>query len=247
MKRSRYRTRWHNPTSRSDPSLRTLSGDARELWDETYANAMAYYGSKNLEGGKRELKKTAEATAWKAVKANFRGGRSSWTPVTNPGPGTSQLDRPGEVIILGKLVELVVIGDAPLLDEYTFGDLDLLWDDSQKTLLAYPGLQIPVEKNQPIPPSHRTSKMFKKWSRREPEGFVRVPVKKHRLRSNGIADTITYRSDKWGESSHNAPGEQLYIHQHGDDVWMEVGPGNPPSVIVVRGGSLDVQPGGIVN
>lgn len=245
--RRRYSIRWQNPTDRNDPSPSVLSGDPRQLWEETYANALSYYGTKNLEGGKRELQNTASATAWKAVKQNFQKSRGGWTPVANPGPGASTLDKPGEVIILGKLVEIVAVGDPPLLDEYSFGDVDLLWEESTKTLIAYPGLDIPIEKNQPIAPSKASSKMFKKWSKRDPEGFVKVPVKKQRINPAGMIDTVTYQSDKWGSSTHNAPGSQTYIHQHGDDVWLEFGKGDPPSVIVIRGGSLDVQPGGIVN
>lgn len=247
MRRGRYGVVWQNPTDRNDPPVSSLSGDARQLWEETYANALSYYGSKNLEGGKTELRNTASATAWKAVKQNFQKTRGGWTPVANPGPRPSTLDRPGEVIILGKLVEIVAVGDPPLLDEYTFGDVDLLWDDSTKTLIAYPGLHIPVEKNQPIAPSRRPAKMFKKWSKRDPEGFVKVKVRKQRVNPAGAIDTVTYMSDKWGDATQNAPGSQTYIHQHGDDVWLELGKGDPPSVIVIRGGSLDVQPGGIVN
>jgi cation transport regulator ChaB len=247
MRRGRYSVVWQNPTERSDPSPSVLKGEARALFDETYKNAMDYYGTKGLEGGKSALKRTAQATAWKAVRKNYHQINGGWSPVSNPGHGPSTFERPRQVIILGKLIEIVAVCDPPVLDEYTFGDVDLLWDDANKTLVAYPGLDIPVEKNQPLPPSHVQAEMFRRWSKRDPEGFVKVPVKSKKVNPTGIADSVTYRSDKWGPPTKNAPDSQLYIHQHADGVWLELGNGNPPGVVVIRGGSLDVQPGGIVN
>ena len=246
-----------------EPNVRVLPTDARARWEQVYADAMAAYGRKEV----------AEATAWRTIRMSWRPdnrGRS-WIRCTNnrcvKWPRPQQLPRPkSELVGLGVLIEYGYVdadGELQIVRANTDTPPMLYWDHVAKRLYAFPYAGYGTCDAIPsTPPMQMAAKVYKMWAKgRKPQCATKVQAPKTRVFAAGVADTISYRSDKYDGPSElriidlrgvpmqdaSMPNSTPYIHKHWHDVWTWVDDEDDPWVIMIEGGALDVHAKGIIH
>lgn len=244
-----------------EPPVRVLPPEAQERWQEVYDLAMQVYRRNEV----------AEATAWRTIRLSFQpGADGSWTRCANnrcqAWPSSQTLPQPEFTPVgLGVLIEY---GYVDKQGELYIVELDrehppvVYWDDAGKRLYAFPGIEygscdlVPPEMNE-------AAKVYQMWAKgRPPQCTNNVEFPHVKMQAVGMADTISYRSDKFDGPSQleiivdangvprqdpRMPDAQEYIHKHWHDVrtWQDK-PTNP-TVIMIEGGALDVHAKGIIH
>ena len=219
------------PTDRNYGSVNKLDPQTRAVWDQAFESAMRIYHDK----------KFSKASAWKAVR--YLDGQEP-----RPSRSVHKMPNPGETIILGKLLEFAYYTNPPDIQFVKFRkgmEPDLLWSREHKMLMAFPHLSIPEQRAANVSPAMRQE--YVRWSQRAPRGSAQLRVPAYQVQPAGAADTVVYRSSKWTNTPGDPEGAQEYIRQFSKNVVFEKGPGDLPSAIIFRGGTMDVLPAGIVN
>jgi len=234
----------------ADPSPRVLQGDARAFWDSVRDDAFEYYSS----AGAPKPKKVAERTAWRAVRMHWEAKGRKWVRRSKPlrKPRKMLLPDPGDVIILGKLLEYVWINEDGSLDVRRWENRppDLYWNRTQKTLYAFPNVP-ETTVCEPVPDDLADeAQMFKRWSQRDAHCARTFELDAEAsIIPMGVGDSIAYRSDKWHGQSDDTYLEdsQEYFHQFSDGNWIWQDSDTSPNAILMRGGQLDVEERGIIH
>ena len=227
-----------------DPSPKTLSGDARKLWDAAYKNANTYY----------QDPKIAKKTAWKTVRLFFvkngrRWDKAAALPPVGQGPVTF-MGNPGDVVDLGVILEYTFIDGNADLQIFRFDNSappSLFWSPSTRSCYVFPNAEAAACKK-PDPWSSSAVE-FKRWAQRDAQCERVFDVPDADVQLVGNMDTLIYRSDKWHDKNPDpaVSGSQEYIHQLGDGVGLWQSPGNPPDAIVMTGGCLDMEERGLIH
>ena len=170
----------------------------------------------------------------------------------NPGPRSSRLKDPGDVALLGTVLEIQVERDEDgqgVLHKFA-GNVtpNLYWSPSLRSLLVFPEKHVrwvghlgPDQELFKSAGAEKSAKLFRRWAARDPVQIGKLQVSDYKLKPYGRAVHIVYRSDKWH------PGRtEDYIHTLGPKVRIAVGPGTPPKAIVISGGRLTVTERGLV-
>lgn len=248
----------HDPP---EPSINALPPDARARWDEAYAASMAAYNRPDV----------AEATAWRTVRLSYApadaNGRT-WARCANnrcvKWPNARRLPMPkSELVGLGVLIEYGLVDPRGQLHVIPM-DRDtppiLWWDNVGKRLYAFPGQTYPgcdiIPKDM-----EEAVRVYRRWTKnRKPNCASQVVVPDVKVHAVGVADTISYRSDKFDGGSElrvvelrgtpiqdpTMPKSQEYIHKHWHDVWTWQDSGDPEA-IMIEGGALDLHAKGIIH
>jgi hypothetical protein len=237
----------------ADPNVRVLDSQARAFWESVYEDAYEYYSSANAP------KPTAVAarTAWRAVRMHWEapGGRGKTWIRRRPSlatPRTQLMPDPGDLIILGKILEYVWINADGSLDvrQWATSPPDLYWNRTQKILYAFPNVPDQTVCH-PVPEDMAAeAKMFKRWAQRHAHCMRTFDLHtEDTINAMGVGDAIAYRSDKWHDASTNPylDDSQEYFHQFSDGNWIWQDSDTSPSAILMRGGQLDVEERGIIH
>lgn len=221
----------------------SLTGNARKQWDYGYRRAKSMYGG--VGDTIPNLDEVSRRSAWRSLDAL----ESDW-------PEDQVLPEPGPCIGLGRMIEYAFIDSIGNLQIRSFASDDdppeVYWDHKNKRIYCFPHIR--QTSCSRIPNELRgAAEHYKTWSKREPKCYdeleipddlVIVPV--------GMADSITYRSDKWEKRS-NSKGlidGATYIHDHGPKVWtwQDDDPDDGlPQVIMIQGGRLDMHAKGLIH
>ncbi len=229
------------------PSVRTLPEDARALYEQSFDEAMDVYHDKE----------TAEATAWRTVRLKFRKAKRQWKRCSGRDCGWA-----APMVLPPPKVDLVGLG---VLVEYTFVDRNgelqrrnfrghepiLWWDDKRKALYAFPRTSYTACLVR-AKISRSALETYERWHQRQTECATEVSVPDVRVKPVGVADTVSYRSDKWHERSDDprVRGAQEYIHHHWHDVWTFQDRDDArqrPEAIFIAGGALDLHERGLIH
>lgn len=232
-----------------DPNVRVLGPDARAFWESVRDDALDYYSS----AGAPKPTAVAERTAWRAVRMHWhesRGKRVRNSKLRKP--NKMLLPDPGDVIILGKLLEYVWINEDGSLDvrRWTENPPDLYWNHEQKTLYAFPNVPDIEVCEQVGPDLDDTAAMFKRWAQRDAQCARTFELDaESSILPMGVGDSLAYRSDKWHARSDlpHLDDSQEYFHQFSDGVWIWQDSDTSPNAILMRGGQLDVEERGIIH
>lgn len=237
----------HEPKN-SSPEV--LPADARAFWDDIERQSREIYGQHADEHN------IPEKTAWKAVRMHWMDDGGHWVPRHE-----SEYELPfilpnvGDVAHLGKLIEYAWITPEGEVVKRTFsGDdpPDLWWNAEQKTLYSFPNIVVP-DYCLIIPEDMEdTAHMFKVWSQRDARCQKNMEITTVRMYPRGVADSGSYRSDKWHDENpeEGLTGSPEYIHLHGAGVWVWEDTQDlttTPTAIMIRGGRLDVEERGIIH
>lgn len=169
----------------------------------------------------------------------------------------SKLPNPGDMALLGTLIEVEVERDSDgevELHRFRGGATNLYWSPRLKALLAFPGGRRPTKVDD-VSPLGRTeaaklfktagaeasAKLFRRWAAREPVRLSRLKVPAVGLRPYGRVRHVVYSSDKW-----HAGRTDDYIHKTGRNVRMAVAGKGNPTALVINGGRLTVTERGLV-
>jgi len=258
--RNRYgRLGVHDPP---EPDIRVLPADAQARWHEVYADAMEAYGRKDV----------AEATAWRTVRLSWRPGNGrTWMRCTNnrcvAWPRARMLPKPRSKLVgLGVLIEYGYVdadGALQVVKANPASPPMLYWDNVAKRLYSFPYAGYGTcDVIPPTPDMQEAVKTYKKWAKgRAPQCASTVRAPKTEIFAAGVADTVSYRSDKYDGKSElriielrgvptqdpRMPDAQEYIHKHWHDVWTWVDDEDDPYAIMIEGGALDVHAKGIIH
>lgn len=236
----------HEPPN---PSPNTLPPEARALWDDVEAQAWEVYGRF------AEEHKIPEKTAWKAVRMHyFRNDRGQWVPKPFVDSRAEQwLLDPGDTIRLGKLLDYGwITQDGDVVRREFSEPPDLWWNHDTKTLYAFPGFEIPQACLLVDDDLDHLKELFHMWAQREAKCANELSAEVPWMYPRGATDSESYRSDKWHDRNDDPEmrGSDEYIHLNGDRVWVwEDVPDedDDPSVVMIRGGNLDVEARGIIH
>lgn len=245
----------HDPP---EPSKNVLPPEARARWEQAYAGSMEAYNRPDV----------AEATAWRTVRLSWKKVGRTWVRCANDRctrwPAARKLPFPkSELVGLGVLIEYGLVDPQGTLHVVTFdrGEPPLLWwDDVGKRLYAFPGQNYPGCDIIPAN-AEQAVRLYQKWAKgRKPRCRSQVEVPDVKVHAVGVADTVSYRSDKYDGDSQlrvielrgvpvqdpTMPEAQEYIHKHWHDVWTWQDSGDPEA-IMIEGGALDVHSKGIIH
>lgn len=236
-----------------EPSTGVLSPQARRQWDAAYAQAMDLYGDKSI----------AETTAWRDVRMSWRpGGSKLWEACSVngcvPWPRPQQLPRPqADLVALGVLIEYGYIDREHRLHVQStdaYHPPILYWDDELKSLYAFPGQEYPAclianPKTSADPKLRKAADVYKTWTKRQAECASTVEVPIVNIQCLGVADSTSYRSDKWKgkQDDPRVQTAQEYIHKHWHEVWLWQDSVQNPRAIMIEGGELDLHAKGIIH
>lgn len=249
-----------------EPSTRALPADAKARWQQIYDQAMATYGKKEV----------AESTAWRTIRMSWKQSGNTWIRCSNnrcqawPVPRTSP--KPESVLDgLGVMIEYGYVDPNGDLQVMRPANPDappiLYWDDVGKRLYICPHAHLQdgyptCEMIPDTPEMHAADSVYRKWAKgRASRCASAVAVPKCQIAAVGVADTISYRSDKFDGKSQlvvidlrgqkrqdpRVPKAQEYIHKHWHDVWTWQDDEDDPWVVVIEGGALDVHSKGIIH
>ena len=239
----------HDPP---EPSPDTLSGEARAEWDRAYQQAHQKYNDAGI----------ASSTAWRTVRMGWEESSDRmWQACDNgmcvPWPRPQMLPQPAtDLVGLGVLIEYGYVdrdGDLRINQPDREHPPILWWDDVRKMLYAFPGSPYPgcmLESTSLLNPQETEgAEVYKKWTKRNPQCTDRIMIPIVQMRCVGVADTVSYRSDKWKKKSDDPRviGSQEYIHKHWRDVWVWQDRVNDPRAIIIQGGALDLHPKGLIH
>lgn len=259
----------------SQPPGKGAPEEVQQAWHEAYRKAEAYYRSQRAPDPDVLASNTAWKTIlldWnKGITGKFtrkrnperiRVGKTRGGKVSYLGSAPHKAADASKHPRLGKVIEIAWVDPSrgePFLHVQRFhepGLPDLVWDDDKKVLMFFPNVS-PVggPESGDLSGLGKQSKVYKRWAKgRAPRGKASRNVPDDELVAPvGVADTIVYRSDKFDKSISHHPdlrGAKEYVHQFDDDVFVEQSrsfKNNPPDVVNILGGRLDVLPGGIVH
>jgi hypothetical protein len=147
----------------------------------------------------------------------------------------------GDTVLLGKLLDTTVIGDAELL--ITASRASLLWSPATSSLLVFDGWKL--GRPAAVRTSTKATKLYQRWTQGRPAEHERdLEVDKlpgERWASLGRAKTIGYRSDKFHERGVMTD----YEHTFGRSVTLFCRRDETRAVLAWRGGNLRVTARGI--
>lgn len=181
----------------------------------------------------------------------------------NPGRRPSRLPDPGDLALLGKVMEMWVEDDGTeqhiihrfqsdwmYLDPSEPGSgPNMYWSPKIKAVLIFPSKTVRwagrVGKRDPDEffrdaGADKSAKLFQKWAARDPFQLGKLKLSDIQLQPYGRALKIIYRSDKWHPGKYDN-----YEHPFGKNVRVAVGRGTPPPM-VIQGGRLTVTERGLV-
>lgn len=251
----------------SPPPGKNAPEEARRLWDEAFRNAERYYKSQRAP----DPRTIASNTAWKTVNLYWKPESNGQLRRRNPqaelqvgatadgepvyfGEEPEKIGSPGKTTWLGKAIEVAWIDQDGNLRIQRFrepGLPDFAWNDRTKTLMMFPTTEVPEICDPDLRGLEAEAKMIGVWAKgRKAKCKVPVKVDNFLVVPVGVADTLVYRSDKFDGKRNPHPdlrGAKEYVHQFDDDVFVEESGGKPPEAILISGGRLDVEPGGIVH
>lgn len=231
-------------------SPRKLDRESRALWDRAYQESLQGYAEAGDEIPNAQS--VAARTAWRALAAGQM-----------PPLGTRRVPTDADVIVLGRLIEFGYVDERARLQIRNLPEPDppeLLWDHERKLLYCFPDVR--PSKCDRIPPNmQRVAALYERWAQRRPHCYTRIDVPPYTVRVVGLADTVTYRSDKWHEQSDEVGlrDAMLYIHDLGPNVWCWLDVDTPQQrgfgqltlrdckAIVIGGGRLDMHEKGLIH
>ncbi len=241
----------------SNPSPDVLPSEARALWNDVSDQSWELYEE---HASQHDI---PEKTAWRAVRMQWEKQGGVWVPRRRP---ASQLPfvlpSPEDVTWLGLLLDYTWITPEGELYKRSFENEDenpedsdapaLWWSPDMKTLFSFPttktsGPCMPIDADMAD-----QAAMYERFNQRDAQCQLGFEVDLARMYPRGMADSVSYRSDKWHDRNEERglPGSKEYIHLHGDEVWIyEDDPdlSQTPNVVVIRGGRLDVEERGIIH
>jgi hypothetical protein len=246
-----------------EPPLTVLPEDARERWEQVYAEAMEVYRRQEV----------AEATAWRTVRLSWRPvGNGQWVRCNNNRcvvwPQPKVLPRPRAVLVgQGVLIEYGYVDRSGVLHVIETDRHEppiLYWDKVGKSLYAFPKQHYPACNSVPSTPQYQEAvKTYRMWAKgKTPKCADNTPIPAVQIHAVGVSDTVSYRSDKFDGKDEKIVRVDLrgtprvdprvkdateYIHKHWHDVWTWVDDPRDPSVIYIHGGALDVHAKGIIH
>jgi hypothetical protein len=218
-----------------------LSPANRAIWDDAYENAYAAYteGNDTLPN----VEDIAKRSAWRTLDA-----------IRAPEQEPRRVPTEASCIVLGRLLEYSFVDMNGHLHIRTMQEPDppeLLWDHQRKLLYCFPQIR-PTHCSQ-IPPNMKAvADLYERWAQRPPHCYNDLEIPAYKVHAVGLADTVSYRSDKWNDES-DAVGlgdATPYIHDLGRDVWCWMDADNPPrqpKAIVIGGGRLDMHEKGLIH
>lgn len=236
------------------PRKANLNKDGREvydLWGDMYGTTKEYYESQKAPVPEQ----LSRVSGWRAVNYYLEEpGIAGWinkntgrTPI--PTGAQYSLETIGPVGWQGKLLEVSYYGpNGFTVDRFNNTQSDMVWNPVTKVLASLPGTKIPNVR-QPIQNSSQAAaKIYKTWHQRKATSQTPVKFPEYDLLVVGVVDTVVYRSDKWHEPNPDSyvQGSPEYLHQVDGGVFLSLEPREHPRAVLVRGGNLDVEEGGIV-
>lgn len=215
----------------------------RARWDNAYDRALDLYS--NVGDEIPNLDEVARRSAWRSLDVV----RVRW-------PNPRMLPDAGPTIGLGKMIEYAYVDEHGALQIRTFDQEedppDAYWDHENKRIYCFPYLhQTECER---IPPELQyVADIFRTWSKHEPKCYFRTEIPDVMMYPMGMADSITYRSDKFDKNRDGTMGlvkSTTYIHDHGPKVWTwqdEDEDNRYPQAILICGGKLDMHKKGLIH
>lgn len=225
-----------------DPS--DLPAANLRAWQKGFAAAQQLYGDV------AEADKACAQSAWRYVSALYEqdgyGAKRKWTI-------EGQRDFapvPESFVSLGRVREIAAINQKGL-QQLEWPDTAklpyLFWCQRTREAWVIPNLELQASDEG----YHPEAGVYKRWTRRKMRqvltGYMPAEVDLFCL---GIGDSISYRSDKWGDVNQNPnlSGSQEYYHMHsGNGVRVWVNDLESPTIIRVVGGWLDLHDKGLIH
>lgn len=229
-------------------SPKKLDPQHRAIWDRAYTESLEGYAETGDEIPNAET--VAARTGWRALMA-------MQAQPLNP----RRVPTEANVIVLGRLIEYGYIDPKGRLQIRNLPEPapELLWDHERKLLYCFPDVH--PQRCERIPPAMREqAALYHRWAQRDPQCYTNIDVPPYTVYPAGLADTVTYRSDKWHGASRDPVmrDAMLYIHDLGPNVWCWLDEDNVSTkgfgqltsrskAIVIGGGDLDMHEKGLIH
>ncbi len=211
--------------SRPDRGAPIALRQDRKLWEKVHGSARRIYNG--------DLSKFARRAADKVVADVPRF--KSWGK-------KSRMPNPGTTVLLGKLIELHVLGsDGNIVMYVPKKPPPLLWspgvrrDQSDGSLFAFTGMRVPNPEASCR--ASEAAELYKAWNagEKEPRGMSRATVRRPNLSGAVPAIAVVYRSDKF------TPRPVEYIHHFEEGVRCRT----DGKIFYVTGGRLTLTERGL--
>jgi hypothetical protein len=166
-------------------------------------------------------------------------------------PVAPEVLRPNPGAVLGKLLSLEVMKPSGVLivHQWTLGGAPTVyWSEELQAYYSWPGTKVErssmrLERIEHLGLDRKARRASARWNRRwgKPGATKRVEssVPTPRIRQQGAAIRIVYRSP-FGKSD-----DWQHYHSPGPRAWVAGKEGDPPQVILVRGGKLKMTSRGL--